>query len=90
MSQIVLELSNTADLQLLLSFAQKHNFHVVAVRQTDDEAQPDVADKYAIIRQAANDPLFQADVAEVSTDFEHIDKELRLGYPTPQSPFAIK
>lgn len=70
MSQIVLELSNPNDMQLLLSFAKSHNFHVVAIRQTDEEPKPGVSDKYAIMKQAANDPFFRSDVAEIMADFD--------------------
>ena len=30
----------------------------------------------ALMSQAANDPLFLADVAEIGSDFNHLDNEL--------------
>jgi hypothetical protein len=74
MSQVVLEFSNREDLTLLLSFAKRLNAHIVSVK-SNDAFQP-INKGRAMLQQAANDPLFLADIAEVTTDFQYSDNEL--------------
>ncbi len=45
---------------------------MVIIEDIDDEQ----VDKINLLKKASNDPLFLADIAEISADFESIDKEL--------------
>jgi hypothetical protein len=74
MSQLTLEFSNREDLALLLSFAKRLKVHIVSV--VTNEAKTPIDNRRTLMQQAANDPLFLADIAEVSNDFKHIDREL--------------
>ena len=78
MSQVILELSNKEDLVLLLSFAKRLNMNVLSVRSTDAAVQPNATSdaRLSLMQEAANDPLFLADMEEVMADFEHSDREL--------------
>ncbi len=73
MSQITLEFSNPEDFALLLSFAKRLNAHIVSVKSNDAIDSTD--NRRAILQQAANDPLFLADIAEVTDDFRDVDNE---------------
>jgi len=44
---------------------------MVIIEDIDDEQE----DKIDLIKKASNDPLFLADIAKISADFENIDKE---------------
>jgi hypothetical protein len=72
MSQVVLELANQEDLNLLLSLAKRLNLHVVSVKS--DSKKESIKNRRAIIQKMANDPLFIADVSDITEDFKHIDK----------------
>lgn len=74
MSQLTLEFANREDLMLLLSFAKRLNIHVVSLI-SDDLIEP-IDSRRAILQQAANDPLFLADIAEVTDDFKYSDTEI--------------
>jgi hypothetical protein len=74
MSQITLEFSNNSDLSLLVSLAKRLNAHVVSLK-SDVVAKPS-DNRFSMLKQAAKDPLFLADIAEITADFEHIDKEM--------------
>lgn len=73
MSQVVLEFSNREDLALLLSLAKRLNAHIISIKS--DKPNYEKNNRLLLLQQAANDPLFLADIAEVTTDFKHIDKE---------------
>ena len=74
MSQVILELSNREDLTLLLSFAKRLNVHIVSVK-SQVPSQTQTADRRrALLQQAANDPLFLADIAEIADDFKHVER----------------
>lgn len=77
MSQVILELDNRDDLALLLTFVRRLNINVVAVRPSTKNAsdQKDAENRIALMRQAASDPLFLADIADVTSDFKHSDSE---------------
>jgi hypothetical protein len=74
MGQITLEFSNREDLTLLLSFAKRMNVHVVSVKSNDENKTAN--SRRMILQQAANDPLFLADIAEITDDFKFSDREL--------------
>jgi hypothetical protein len=74
MNQLTLEFSNREDLALLLSFAKRLNAFVISVKLS--EPNNAINTRRAMLQQAANDPLFLADIAEVTEDFKHIDTEL--------------
>ncbi len=74
MSQLTLEFSNRDDLALLLSFAKRLNVHIVSLKSS--VSIKSVNNRQALLIQAANDPLFLADIAEITDDFKHIDNEL--------------
>lgn len=66
MSQVILEFSNQNDLDLLLSFAKR--LKVVSIQKhTLKKATQD--NRANIMKQAARDLLFLADVREVTDDF---------------------
>ena len=67
MSQIVLEFSNREDLALLLSLAKRLNANVLSVKS--DGTIQEKNNRHFLLQQAANDPLFLADIAEISDDF---------------------
>ncbi len=73
MSQVTLEFSNPADFALLLSVAKRLNAHIVSIQS--DAPLPSEENRWAILQQAANDPLFLADIAEVADDFKYVDEE---------------
>ena len=74
MGQLTLEYSNREDLAFILSFAKRLNVPVISVLPNSSE---NIAEqRRAMLQKAANDPLFLADVAEVTDDFKHIDGEL--------------
>lgn len=74
MSQLTLEFSNREDLALLLSFAKRLKVHIVSIVTNDPKNETD--NRRSLMQKAANDPLFLADIAEVTNDFKHIDSEL--------------
>ena len=45
---------------------------MVIIEDIDDEQE----DKINLLKKASKDPLFLDDIAEISADFESIDKEL--------------
>ena len=67
MGQIVLEFSNREDLALLLSLAKRLNANVLSVKS--DGTIQEKNNRHFLLQQAANDPLFLADIAEISDDF---------------------
>jgi hypothetical protein len=73
MGQITLEFSNREDLTLLLSFAKRLNVHIVSVKSNDEKKS--VGSRRLLLQQAANDPLFLADIAEITDDFKFSDSE---------------
>ena len=73
MSQIVLEFSNREDLALLLSLAKRLNANVLSVKS--DGTIQEKNNRHFLLQQAANDPLFLADIGEISDDFKHVDTE---------------
>ena len=76
MGQLTLEYSNREDLAFLLSFAKRLNVPIISVVSNDIKILVD--NRRALLQQAANDPLFLADIAEITDDFKHIDTELPL------------
>ena len=69
MSQIVLELSNREDLALLLSVAKRLNAHIISIKsETKDKSHETRAD---LLKAMASDPLFMADVSEITEDFNY-------------------
>ena len=70
MSQVVLEFSNGEDLNLLLSLAKRLNAHNLSVKS--DSSVEGKNNRRILLEQADNDPLFLADVAEITNDFKHI------------------
>jgi hypothetical protein len=76
MGQITLEFSNREDLTLLLSFAKRLNVHIVSVKSNDENKTSN--SRRMILQQAASDPLFLADIAEITDDFKFSDSELLL------------
>jgi hypothetical protein len=75
MNQLTLEFSNREDLDLLLSFAKRLNAFVISVKLSEP-ASSVINTRRAMLQKAANDPLFLADIAEITEDFKHIDTEL--------------
>ena len=75
MSEVVLEISNPDDLQLLLSFAKRLNVRILSVSGLKKNSNVVSDPRLILLRQAANDPLFQSDVEEVLEDFSHADNE---------------
>ena len=73
MSQIVLEFSNREDLALLLSLAKRLNANVLSVKS--DGTIQEKNNRHFLLQQAANDPLFLADIGEISDDFKYVDTE---------------
>ena len=73
MSQITLEFTDNEDLTLLLSFAKRLKANVVSVVSND--SKPTLTSRRALLQKAASDPLFLADIAEISHDFHHSDSE---------------
>ncbi|MCB0534739.1 MAG: hypothetical protein KDD14_21220 [Saprospiraceae bacterium] len=71
MNQIVLELDNDDDLALLLMLARRLDIKVVAVKPSPRKGSKssDRKDKIARMREAASDPLFLADIEEVSEKY---------------------
>ena len=68
MSQIVLELSNREDLALLISVAKRLNAHIISIKtETKDKSHESRAD---VLKAMATDPLFMADVSEITEDFK--------------------
>jgi hypothetical protein len=51
----------------------KNNKKVLVI--IDDEVDERVIDKFYLLKKAANDPLFLADIEQVENDFKHIDTE---------------
>ncbi len=74
MGQLTLEYSNREDLAFLLSFAKRLNVPIISIISNDIKSPAD--NRRAILQRAANDPLFLADIADVTDDFKHIDDEL--------------
>ena len=70
MSQIVLEFSNREDLALLLSLAKRLNANVLSVKS--DGTIQEKNNRHFLLQQAANDPLFLADIENINADFKHI------------------
>ena len=69
MSQIVLELSNREDLALLISVAKRLNAHIISIKsETKDKSHETRAD---VLKAMASDPLFMADVSEITEDFNY-------------------
>ncbi len=77
MGQLILEFSNQDDLMMLLSFAKRLNARIVSVKQEEKTSgKKAVEDRLELLQQAAQDPLFLADVAEVMDDFAHADQDV--------------
>jgi hypothetical protein len=78
MSQIILELEDREDIDMLLNLFRRLNINVVSLKEsplsTDNQTE-ELEAKKLLMRQAAKDPLFLADIAAVNSDFEHIDGE---------------
>ena len=76
MSQITLELNSRDDLKLLLDLAKRLNLNVVSVKPSvtkkAEKTPPTAVD---LMKIAAEDPLFLADIEAVMGDFEHADLE---------------
>jgi hypothetical protein len=70
MGQLTLEYANREDLAFLLSFAKRLNVNIISVVSNDIKSPAD--NRRAMLQQAANDPLFLADIADVTDDFKHI------------------
>jgi len=62
-------------LQLLLSFAKRLNVRILSVSGLKKNSNVVSDPCLTLLRQAANDPLFQSDVEEVLEDFSHADNE---------------
>lgn len=71
MGQLTLEYANREDLAFLLSFAKRLNVNIISVVSNDIKSPAD--NRRAMLQQAANDPLFLADIADVTDDFKHIN-----------------
>jgi hypothetical protein len=71
MNQLTLEFSNREDLDLLLSFAKRLNAYALSVKLSEPASNV-TNTRRAMLQKAANDPLFLADIAEVTEDFKHI------------------
>lgn len=74
MSQVVLEFSNQNDLDLLLSFAKRLKVKVISIKKNTSKKLPQ-DNRANMMLQAASDPLFIADVEEVSNDFAYADQD---------------
>lgn len=61
---------NQLIIQLPAHFTNKKEVLVIVNDSFDERAA-----KLALLREAVNDPLFLADIAEVQADFENIDDE---------------
>ena len=74
MCQVMLESNNDDDLALLLSLVRRLNIKVVTVSPSSQAGSKSSSreDRIARMRMAASDPLFLADIEEVSVDFEQI------------------
>lgn len=70
MSQVLLEFYDKDDLNLLLSFAKRLNVNIISVKSDKKENT-----RESLILEMSKDPLFQADILEITNDFKHIDKE---------------
>ena len=56
-----------------LALAKRLNANVVSVKS--DGTLQKKNNRHFLLQQAANDPLFLADIAEISDDFKHVDTE---------------
>ena len=74
MGQLTLEFANREDLALLLSLAKRLNVHVISLI-SNDLTKP-IDSRSVLLQQAANDPLFLADIVEITDDFKYSDAEL--------------
>ncbi len=72
MNQLILESNHLFDLQLLLSLARRLEVKVAAV--SDSLAAWE--DKLGLMKQAAHDAQFLADVVAVQEDFKYINAEI--------------
>ncbi len=70
----MLEFSNQNDLDLLLSFAKRLKVKVVSIKK-DVLKKPSQDHRAQIMKKAATDPLFLADVENVMSDFAHADQD---------------
>jgi hypothetical protein len=75
MSQILLKSDNKADIDLLLAFARRLNIGVVELSEADIlKRASERMQKVKLMREAADDPLFLSDIAEVVDDFKYADE----------------
>lgn len=87
MTEVTFQVAQPQDLALLLQLAQRLGIPYVqkppkaklAATSKVKEKTPSVqalrSQRLALLRQAANDPLFRADVEEVMADFAHADQD---------------
>lgn len=77
MSQVTIELATQEDLDLLLTLLHRMKIHVLEVKGSIEvnETSVNLSEKIELMHLAANDPLFQADVEEVITDFHFADAD---------------
>lgn len=77
MSQVTIELATQEDLDLLLTLLHRMKIHVLEVKGSIEvnETSVNMSKKMELMHLAANDPLFQADVEEVITDFQFADAD---------------
>ncbi|MEY4904335.1 MAG: hypothetical protein RLZZ292_2150 [Bacteroidota bacterium] len=73
MSQIILEVNNIVDLDLLLSFARRLEVNIISVKENVSFSIPKTRQQW--LQEAAKDPLFLADIAQISEDFKYVDSE---------------
>lgn len=59
--------------QLIIPMPKEYEHKTVRV--FIDDAPTSKEEKISLMMQAANDPLFQADVAEIMEDFKYVDRE---------------
>jgi hypothetical protein len=70
MSQVILESSNREDLDLILTFAKRLKINVISINSVDTEIK--LQNRRLILQKAANDPLYLADIAEITNNFSHL------------------
>jgi hypothetical protein len=91
MTEIILKISTPQDLSLLLQLAERlgisYTQHSVAEEEQIKPSKKSIAffartkkkqaleSRLSLMRQAANDPIFRADVEEVTNDFAHADHD---------------
>jgi len=75
MSQLTLEFSNTEDLKLVLSVAQRLNVHIISIKSTDERHMTS-QERDTLLQKQANDLQFVSDVNEIEEDFSYTDSEI--------------